>query len=171
MTDQIESNLVIERTYTADVDELWQLWTTKEGFESWWGPEQFRADVHKIEARLGGALHYDMVANTPEAVKAMEGMGAPTSQPCRGSFREFKPNERLLLTQVIDFLPGVAPYDSTIAVDFLLATDGRVRMVVTLSQMHDAATTAMQKEGFTSQLSKLDRRYESTARSGGEARN
>lgn len=33
-------------------------------------------------------------------------------------------------------------------------------MIVTLSQMHDAATTAMQKEGFTSQIFKLDRRYE-----------
>ena len=169
MTDQIEANLVIERTYKADVDDLWHLWTTKEGFQSWWGPEQFRADVHKIEARLGGVLHYNMVANTPEAVKAMEGMGAPTSQPCRGSFCEFKQNERLVLTQVIDFLPGVAPYDSTIAVDFLPATDGWVRMVITLSQMHDPATTAMQKEGFTSQLSKLDRHYESTALSGRSA--
>ena len=110
-----------------------------------------------------------MVANTPEAVKAMEGMGAPTSQSCRGLFREFKPNERLVLTQVIDFLPGVAPYDSTIAVDFLPATDGWVRMVITLSQMHDPATTVMQKEGFISQLSKLDRHYESTALSGGSA--
>lgn len=64
-----------------------------------------------------------------------------------------------MLTQRIDFLPGVAPYDSTVAVAFLPRGDGHVRMIVTLSQMHDAATTAMQKEGFTSQLSKLDRRY------------
>jgi uncharacterized protein YndB with AHSA1/START domain len=96
-------------------------------------------------------------------------MSAPKSQPCRGSSREFRPNVRLVLTHIIDFLSGVAHYDSTVAVDFLPATDGRARMVVALSQMHDAATTAMQKEGFTSQFSKLDRRYESTARSGGEA--
>jgi uncharacterized protein YndB with AHSA1/START domain len=159
MTDQIASNIVIERTYKADVAELWALWTTKQGFESWWGPEQFRADVHRIEARPGGALHYDMVADTPEAIAAMEGMNAPTSQPCRGTFSEYKLNERLVLTQVIDFLPGVAPYDSRITVDFFPADDGHVRMVVTLSQMHDAATSAMQEEGFTSQLSKLDRRF------------
>lgn len=159
MTDQIESTLVIERTYDAEIEDLWQLWTTKEGFESWWGPEQFRADIHTIDARSGGTLHYEMVADTPEAVAAMEQMGAPTSQPCRGSFSEFKPKERLVLTQTIDFLPGVTPYDSTIAVDFYPLTGRRVRMVVTLSQMHDAATTAMQKEGFTSQLSKLDARY------------
>lgn len=159
MTDQIEANIVIERTFKADLQELWALWTTKDGFESWWGPEQFRADVHTIEARPGGALHYDMVADSPEAIAAMESMNAPTVQPCRGTFSAFEPEERLVLTQSIDFLPGVAPYDSTISVAFFPLGDGRVRMIVTLSQMHDAATTAMQKEGFTSQLSKLDRRF------------
>jgi uncharacterized protein YndB with AHSA1/START domain len=159
MSDQTESSLVIERTYKADIEELWALWTTKEGFESWWGPEQFRADVRALEPRLGGALHYDMVAATPESIAAMQGMGAPTSQPCRGTFTAFDRHERLTLTQVIDFLPGVAPYESTMTVRFYPLQGGSVRMVVTLSQMHDAATTAMQKEGFTSQLSKLDRRY------------
>lgn len=160
MNEPIASSLVIERTYTAEPEELWELWVTKEGFESWWGPQEFRADVHLIEPCQGGALHYDMVADTPEAVAAMENMGAPTTQPCRGTFSEFRPHERLVLTQVIDFLPGVAPYDSRIAVDFFTAGKGRVRMVVTLSQMHDAATTGMQREGFLSQLSKLDKRYQ-----------
>lgn len=160
MIDPIASSLVIERTYAAKPEELWELWTTKDGFESWWGPQEFRADVHTIEPRQGGALHYDMVADTPEAVAAMEGVGAPTTQPCRGTFSEFRPHERLVLTQVIDFLPGVVPYDSTIAVDFFAAAQGRVRMVVTLSQMHDAATTGMQRQGFLSQLSKLDKRYD-----------
>lgn len=159
MTDQIEAHIVVERTFKANVQELWALWTTKDGFESWWGPEQFRADVRTIEARVGGALHYDMVADTPEAVAAMEAMNAPTVQPCRGTFSEFKPVERLVLAQVIDFFPDVAPYDSTIAVAFFPLGDGRVRMIVTLSQMHDAATTAMQRKGFASQLSKLERRY------------
>lgn len=152
-------SLVIERIYTAEPEELWELWTTKDGFESWWRAQEFRAEVHLIEPRHGGVLHYDMVADTPEAVAAMEGMGAPTKQPCHGTFSEFRPHERLVLRQVIDFLPGVAPYGSTIVVDFFAAGKGCVRIVVTLSQMHDAATTGMQREGFLSQLSKLDKRY------------
>ena len=159
MNSQIESSIVIERAYEADVEELWDLWTTKDGFESWWGPQDFRADVHRIEARLGGTLHYDMVANTPAMIAAMKNMGQPASHPCRGSFTEFRPHERLVLTQLIDFLPGVEPYDSTMVVDFFPVAEGRVRMVVTLSQMHNAQFTQMQKQGFTSQLSKLDRRY------------
>ena len=55
MNDRTRAGIVVERTYRARVEELWELWTTKEGFESWWGPQDFRADVHTLEARPGGA--------------------------------------------------------------------------------------------------------------------
>ena len=42
--------------------------------------------------------------------------------------------------------------------DFTSAGD-RVRMVVTLDAMHSDEFTKMQKEGFTSQLTKLDKRF------------
>jgi uncharacterized protein YndB with AHSA1/START domain len=159
MNNAVQSTMVIERTYHADPEDLWDLWTTKEGFESWWGPEGFRADVHLIEARPDGALHYDMVADTPQMVETMTRMGQPSSTACRGAFSEFKPHERLALTQIIDFLPGVAPYDSVMRVDFYKVVDGRVRMVVELSHMHDEQFTQMQRMGFTSQLTKLDGRF------------
>ena len=97
----------IERTYRAEVNELWDLWTTKDGFESWWRPQGFRVQVHTIEARLGGRLHYDMIADAPEAVEAMEEMERPGSHETRGRFGEFAPHQRLAITHVIDFLPGV----------------------------------------------------------------
>lgn len=158
-TDRIESNIVIERRYQAEIADLWALWTTKQGFESWWGPQGFRADVHLIEARLEGALHYDMVADTAEAIAAMAQMGAPTSTSCKGRFSAFAIHERLALSQIIDFLPGVDSYDSLIEVDFAAVADGHVRMIVTLHQMHDVETTKMQQAGFMSQLTKLDIRY------------
>ena len=55
--------IVLERTLRAPIEDLWGLWTTKDGFESWWGPEGFRVEVHKLEARVGGALRYDMIAD------------------------------------------------------------------------------------------------------------
>jgi uncharacterized protein YndB with AHSA1/START domain len=45
-TEAITSSVVIERTYRAPLEELWALWTTSDGFESWWGPEGFRTKVH-----------------------------------------------------------------------------------------------------------------------------
>ncbi len=151
-------NVVVERTYRAHVQELWELWTTKEGFESWWGPEGFRVEVHALEARAGGTLSYDMIASAPEAIAEMKKMGQPLSHATRGTFSEFVPHRRLTLTHVIDFLPGVKPYESTMVMELFPSGD-RVRMVVTLSPMHNPDFSAMQVEGFSSQLTKLDRRF------------
>jgi uncharacterized protein YndB with AHSA1/START domain len=151
--------VVIERTYRARVDELWELWATKRGFESWWGPVGFRVEVHTLEARVGGTLHYDMIADAPEQIAAMKQMGQPLSHETRGRFTELRPHERLAITHVIDFLPGVKPYDSTIRVDFIPSGE-RVRMVVTLDPMHTEEVSKMQLEGFTNQLTKLEKRFQ-----------
>jgi uncharacterized protein YndB with AHSA1/START domain len=166
MTDAIRSTggsapqamVVIERTYAATIEELWALWTTKAGFESWWGPEGFRVEVHTLEPRVDGTLEYDMIADAPEAIAAMEGAGQPISHGTRGTYAEFQPHRRLRLVHLIDFVPDSAPYDSVIEVDFSEAGD-RARMVVTLHPHLDPHWTKMSVEGFTSQLTKLDRRY------------
>jgi uncharacterized protein YndB with AHSA1/START domain len=151
--------VVIERTYRATIEELWELWTTKGGFESWWGPEGFRAEVHAIEPRTNGKLHYDMIAETPEMVEAMKQMGRPGSHGTHARFSEFTPHKRLVLTHVVDFLPGVKTYESTIVAEFFPSGEW-VRMVVTLHPMHDEEFTRMSAEGLASQLTKLDRRFD-----------
>jgi len=103
------SKIVVERTYRASAEELWELWTTKEGFESWWAPEGFHVEVHGIESRVNGTLHYDMIADTPEMVAVLEEMGRPAMTVARGRFSEFRPHERLVLREMIDFVPGVKP--------------------------------------------------------------
>jgi uncharacterized protein YndB with AHSA1/START domain len=152
------TNIVLERWYNSTVEELWDLWTTREGFESWWGPEGFRVEVHALEARVGGTLRYEMIADAPEHVAAMKRMGRPISHTATATFTQFEPRVRLALTHVVDFVPGVAAYDSTMRVEFHAARD-RVRMVVTLTPMHAEEFTKMSVAGFTSQLAKLDRRF------------
>ncbi len=151
--------IVVERAYKAKVEELWSLWTTKEGFESWWGPVGFRVEVQEIDPRVGGALRYDMIAATPEHIAAMKEMGQPTSHKTHGTFTIVEPMKRLEITHVIDFLPGVKPYESAMMVEFIPSGD-RVRMVVHLSGMHDETFANMQKEGFASQITKLDARFQ-----------
>jgi uncharacterized protein YndB with AHSA1/START domain len=152
------AKVTIERVYEADIEDVWDLWTTKQGFESWWGPQGFRADVHELEARTGGVLRYDMVADTDEMVAAMKQVGRPPSHGARATFAELAPRSRLVLRSVIDFLPGVEAYESDIAVDFTVL-GSRVKMVVALEGMHSDELSKMQLEGFTSQLTKLDARF------------
>lgn len=99
-----------------------------------------------------------MIADAPEHIEAMKRMGRPTSHQTRGRFVELRPHTRLAITHVIDFLPGVRPYDNTITVEFF-PSGADVRMVVTLEPMHNDEFTRMSAMGFTSQLGKLDRRF------------
>ena len=148
----------LERTYKASVQDLWALWTTADGFESWWGPGGFRVAVRALQGRPGGELDYMMIADSPEMVQAMQQMGRPVATPVRARFSVFEPYTRLVITSVIDFVPGVAPYESAVTVEFRPVRDA-VRMVVCVEAMHDEQFTQMAVMGFTSQLSKLDARF------------
>lgn len=158
MSETQRAKITVERTYRATIGEVWDLWTTKAGFESWWGPQGFRVEVHALDARPGGELRYDMIADTEEMKAAMRQMGQPTSHPTRSTFSALEHHRRLELTNVIDFIVGVPAYESHIGVDFIVLGDS-VRMVVTLDTMHNEQFTQMQLAGFTSQLTKLDGRF------------
>ena len=109
-------------------------------------------------AELGGVLAYDMIADSPEAIAAMQEMGQPLSHKTKGRFSAYWPYERLSLTHLIDFVPGQPHYETVIDVDFY--PEGKMtRMVVTLHPHLDPEWTKMSAEGFGSQLTKLDQRY------------
>jgi hypothetical protein len=57
------------------------------------------------------------------------------------------------------FLPGVAPYEGTLTVDFFPSGEW-VRMVVALSPMHDEEFTRMASEGLASQFRNLDKLFQ-----------
>jgi uncharacterized protein YndB with AHSA1/START domain len=159
-TSSSRSSMVIERTFRRSVEELWGLWTTKEGFESWWGGEGSRVEVHTIEAREGGSLHYDMSAEAPADIATRNHMGLVPVSSVRARFTEFRPYQRLTLTHVMDFVPGVKSYEQVIAVDFFPVGDS-VRMVTTIEPLHNEEFTQTSIRVFTSQLKMLERRFQS----------
>jgi uncharacterized protein YndB with AHSA1/START domain len=152
------AKLVFERTYRASVRDLWDMWTTKEGFESWWCPEGCHVEVRTLEARLGGRFLYDMIGDTPETIAALAELGLPPSHPDHGRFSEFRPHQSLAMTQMIDFIPGVEPYEFTMRVEFFPSGE-HVRMVVTIDPLHNEEWTRLSQQGFASQLGKLDKRF------------
>ena len=40
-----------ERVYDASVEDIWALWTTKEGIEEWFAPEGMHVEVPRLELR------------------------------------------------------------------------------------------------------------------------
>jgi uncharacterized protein YndB with AHSA1/START domain len=150
--------LVFERTYRAPIEDLWALWTTKAGFESWWAPEGCRVKVRGLEARPGGMLEYDMIAEAPEAITAANTLGLPPSQPVRARFGEFRPHQRLTLVHMMDFMRDAGPREHMIEVDFSSA-GGLASMVVAVHPHLDPVWTKTAIDGFNSQLARLDRRF------------
>jgi uncharacterized protein YndB with AHSA1/START domain len=157
------AKFTIERTYDASLDEAWALWTTKEGIESWWGPEGFDVAVVSMDLRAGGELLYRMIAVAPEQIACMKQSGMPLSTDCRITYTEVSAPTRLAYTTRADFVPGVEPYDVATLVE-LKATAHGVKLLITFDAMHDDLWTARARAGHESQLSKLDRLLDSRSR-------
>jgi uncharacterized protein YndB with AHSA1/START domain len=67
--------ITIERTYHAPIEDIWELWTTKDGIESWWGPDGFRVEVKKLDLCPGGALDYAMIATGADQIAFLKKAG------------------------------------------------------------------------------------------------
>lgn len=148
--------IALERTFAASPEEVWELWTTKEGVESWWGPDGFRVEVRAIDPRPGGEVRYAMWAIGAAQIEAMKRAGMPLVTEARFTYRELLPHRRLTTFHAVDFVPGVAAYDVETVVELHPVAAG-VRMVVTIDAMHDAHWTEMAVKGWESQLYKAVR--------------
>ncbi len=152
--------ITIERTYDADVQDVWDLWTTKDGIESWWGPDGFSVKVHKLDLRPGGDLLYAMTANAPEQIAFMKNAGMPLTTEARITYTEIVARRRLAYVHLADFIPGVKPYDVLHVVE-LHPSGQSVRMVLTFDAMHDEEWTQRAAMGWENELGKLAKTLQS----------
>jgi uncharacterized protein YndB with AHSA1/START domain len=144
----------LERSYAASIEDVWELWTTKEGIESWWGPDGFSVTVQKLELAPGGELLYAMTAVQPETVAYMKRANMPVTTNSRIVFSEVEPPRRLVYRHSVDFVPGVPPYDTGTVLE-LQTVDDRVLLVLTIDAMHDEEWTQRAVMGWESELGKL----------------
>jgi uncharacterized protein YndB with AHSA1/START domain len=154
----MKRRVTLERTYRAPIAMVWELWTTKEGIESWWGPEGFRVEVHSIDLRVSGELHYSMIAAVPEMIAFMKKNGMKSETRHEITFLEIVTNKRLRYLQLADFIPEVAPYDVDTVVEMHEEGDGAVKMTLTFDAMHDDTWTERATQGWNMELDKLGRR-------------
>ena len=153
-TPSTRRKVTLERTFDATIEDVWELWTTKDGIESWWGPEGFAVEVRKLDLRPGGDLIYAMTATAPDQIEFMKKSGMPLTTETRILFTEIVPQQRLAYTNIVDFVPGVMPYEVATIVEFETSPHG-VRMVLTMDAMHDENWTKMAVMGWESELGKL----------------
>ena len=146
--------ITIERRYKARIEDVWALWTTKEGIESWWGPGGFAVLVRSIDLRPGGELKYAMTATAAPQVEFMKKAGMPLTNEHRIVYTEVQPPRRLAYSHLVDFIPDVDAYEVAMLVE-LHETARDVRMVLTIDRMHDDMWTERAIAGWEMELGKL----------------
>jgi uncharacterized protein YndB with AHSA1/START domain len=92
MTDNQSSQdaVVIERSFDAPVDLVWQMWTDPEHFKAWYGPTGATIPVAKMDVRVGGTRLVCMEIQAPDG---------PMQMWFTGEYREVIENERLVYTE------------------------------------------------------------------------
>src|SRR5690606_10024917 len=75
-----------ERVYDASVEDVWALWTTREGLEAWFAPEGMHFEVSALELRVGGAFDHVMTAVGAEQLAYLANLGRPATARVSGRF-------------------------------------------------------------------------------------
>jgi uncharacterized protein YndB with AHSA1/START domain len=95
MSDDINSStdaVVIERSFDAPVEFIWQMWTVPEHFQAWYGPKGADIPVAKIDLRVGGTRLICMLVQSPNG---------PMQMWFTGEHREVIENKRLVYTEAM----------------------------------------------------------------------
>jgi uncharacterized protein YndB with AHSA1/START domain len=144
----------LERSYEATPQQIWDLWTTTSGIQSWWSPDGFVTEVRTLDLTPGGRLEYVMTATAAEQIEFMENAGMPLSTESTKTFTEVRPITRLAYVSRIDFVPGVEPYDHLTTVEIAPAGDGTA-VVMTIDPLHDEVWTGRIRAGRENELDNL----------------
>src|SRR5256886_1881846 len=161
MTDNNGSQdaVVIERSFNAPVDLIWQMWTDPEHFKAWYGPDGAAIPVAKMDVRVGGTRLVCMEMQSPDG---------PMQMWFAGEYREVVENERLVYTESMSDEHGnvLTPSDMNMPEEHPTTTEvrveledvgGRTKMVMTHAGIPSDSPGAA---GWTMALDKLAVRVE-----------
>ncbi len=124
-----EDSVVIERTFDAPIELIWQMWTDPEHFKNWYGPKGFSVPVAEMDSRVGGQRLVCMEMQTPDRAMKMWTVG---------EYIEIVPHQRLVYTEsmsdengnVIEMPDSDHPATTEVTV-ILEDLGGRTKMVMT----------------------------------------
>ena len=152
--------VVIERSFDAPTDLIWQMWTDPEHFKAWYGPDGASIPVAKMDVRVGGSRLVCMEMETP---------GGLVQMWFTGEYREVVENERLVYTESMSDENGnvLSPSDMGMPAGHPTTTEviveledvaGRTKMVMTHAGIPADSPGAA---GWTMALDKLAAHVES----------
>ncbi len=151
-----KKEIVLERSYAAPVESVWQAWTEKDRLSKWWGPEKTKVTDCEVDLRIGGRIY--VVTEATEEMGKYQG----TRWPMEGEFTRIDATSGLTYDarswQEGDE-EGTTIHHTN---DITLTSDSEkthVRLHVTINQIGPKAKLAAfgMKWGYKSQLDALEK--------------
>ncbi len=155
--------VVIERSFDASADLIWQMWTDPEHLKEWFGPAGATIPVAKMDVRVGGSRLVCMDVQTPAGRRSMW---------FAGEYLQVVANRLLVYTEFISDENGNAvspsemgmsdghPTTTEVRVE-LKQLDGVTKMVMTHAGIPSDSPGAA---GWTMALDKLAARVATVSR-------
>jgi uncharacterized protein YndB with AHSA1/START domain len=101
-----DDELLITRSFDAPVDIVFSLWSDREHFKRWMGPETFTCPEVELDFRVGGAY------------RAMIRSEKDGENWFGGTYREIEPNKRLVFTFAWDNDGPSAGVETLVTIEF-----------------------------------------------------
>jgi uncharacterized protein YndB with AHSA1/START domain len=152
----VKKRISLKRSFMAPLDLVWEMWTTKEGIESWWGPPGFEVVVNRLELRVGGALEYVMSAVGAEQIAFMKQANQPLAMSLKARYTLVNPKRVAAWMNLADFIPGIEPYEVETRLELTPEGKDYTRVDLHFDAMHDEFYTQMALQGWEGELGKLE---------------
>jgi uncharacterized protein YndB with AHSA1/START domain len=125
--------VMIERSFDAPVDLVWQMWTDPEHFKQWYGPDGATIPVAELDVRVGGIRRVCMEVRTPNGLMRMwfTGEHREVAEPRRLVYTESMSDEHgNVLTPADLGMPEGHPTTTEVRVE-LQNVGSRTKMMLT----------------------------------------
>jgi uncharacterized protein YndB with AHSA1/START domain len=151
----VRKRITLRRSFQATVDLVWEMWTTREGIEAWWGPPGFEVVVNRLELRAGGVLEYVMTAVGTEQIAFMKQANQPLSMTLKARYTLVDAKRVAAWMNLADFIPGIEPYEVETRLELTPEGKDATRVELHFDAMHNEFYTQMATQGWEAELGKL----------------
>ena len=136
--------VVLEKTYDASPETVWQAWTNPEQLKQWWGPKQMRTQSLAFDPHVGGKYRWTLVDEKDEEMTVF------------GEYRELVPGKKIVFTWKWDD-DEAWKYTSSVVTVELSDCDGGTELRLIHEKLPSEESRDRHNEGWNSVVDRLEK--------------
>lgn len=139
-----DKELRIERLIAAPPERVFQYFTDRKLFATWWGPEGMTSTAHTLDVRVGGAWRTTMHSRDGK------------NMTVGGTYSAVEVPRRLVFTWAWEDDKGARGFETEVTITFAAAPGG-TKLTILQKEFETAESRDQHGRGWNSTLDKLNR--------------